>query len=85
MRKIIIILLLCTFSIALNAMKRAIIKDSTYITYYRLINDAERWFFLKKNVDSSLHYYDKAFKQYDFLFIRDIMNVAQISFFAKKK
>lgn len=48
------------------------------------MNKAEEEFFLENNADSSLYYYNMAFNQYDFVFLRDLVNAAQIAFFSQK-
>lgn len=70
------------FSTHLNA--NSISSDTTYLRYHSLINRAESLFFLDNNVDSALYYYDMAFDEYDFIFIKDLLNAAQISIFHKK-
>lgn len=59
-------------------------QEKDYSTYHQLINKAERKYFVDKNVDSSLVYYDKAFHDYDFIFVKDLLNAAQIACFEKK-
>ena len=61
-----------------------IICDTTYLEYHELINQAERYYFLNSNVDSSLAYYDKAFEQYSFIFLKDLVNAAQICVYERK-
>lgn len=56
-------------------------QEKNYINYHILINKAEKNYFLDKNVDSTLIYYDKAFEEYDFIFIKDLLNAAQIACF----
>ena len=55
--------------------------DTTYLVYHELINQAERCFFLQNNIDSSLAYYDRAFSQFDFIFLKDLVNATQILVF----
>lgn len=55
--------------------------DTTYLTYHALINQAERCYFIENDVDSSLAYYDEAFRKYNFVFLKDLINAAQISVF----
>ena len=33
---------------------------------------------------SSLFYYDKAFKEYDFIFVKDLINASQIAVYSNK-
>jgi len=48
------------------------------------MNKAESKFFINKDVDSSLNFYDKAFENYDFIFVKDLLNAAQIACFKNK-
>lgn len=59
-------------------------KNTTYIVYHNLVNQAEEHFFLNNNVDSSLHFYNKAFDNYDYIFLRDLMNATQIAYFSNR-
>lgn len=56
-----------------------------YTIYHRLVNNAERCFFLKGNTDSALRYYDSAFKEFDFVFVKDCYMAAQIAYSQKDK
>lgn len=58
--------------------------DTTYLAYHDLVNQAERWYFIENEVDSSLAYYDKAFRKYNFIFLKDLINAAQISAFEER-
>ncbi len=51
--------------------------------YHDIINDAERQFFVNNNVDSSILLYEKAFDEFDFVFVKDVVNVIQIAYFNK--
>lgn len=55
-----------------------------YIDYHKDINKAEELFFMENKTDSALYYYDKVFAKYDFIFVKDLANAAQIAFFTKK-
>lgn len=59
-------------------------QEGDYSNYHKLINEAENQFFISRNVDSSLAYYDMAFDRYDFIFVKDLMNAAQIAVYSKK-
>jgi hypothetical protein len=59
-------------------------EDIDYSSYHKDINKAEKIFFIYQDFDSSLFYYDKAFLQFDFIFVKDLVNAAQIAFYAKK-
>ena len=59
-------------------------KQVDYSGYHLDINKAETFYFGQKNIDSSLFYYDKVFKNFDFIFVKDIVNAAQISVFSNK-
>lgn len=58
--------------------------QENYNDYHRKINKAEQLYFLQNKVDSSLYYYDKAFEEFSFNFLRDIINAAQIAKFNNK-
>jgi hypothetical protein len=55
--------------------------DTSYLVYHELINQAEKSYYLRNNVDSSFYYYDKAFSNFSFIFLKDLLNAAQISAF----
>lgn len=59
-------------------------KSTDYIAYHKLINKAETQYFLEKNVEGALKLYDSVFSNYDFIFLKDILNAAQISYFEKR-
>ncbi len=52
----------------------------SYDAYHQLILAAEEFYFLQNNVDSSLFYYDRCFKSFDFIFARDAVNAFQIAY-----
>lgn len=56
-----------------------------YRHYHTLVNNAERCFFLERNTDSALCYYDSAFKAFDFVFVKDCYMAAQIAYSQKDK
>jgi len=55
-----------------------------YSNYHIQINKAEKYYFLQNNVDSCLYVYDKTFKEYNFIFLKDIVNASQIAFYSKR-
>lgn len=55
-----------------------------YINYHKKINRAETLFFMQGKVDSSLTLYDEVFEKYDFIFVKDLVNAAQIAHFKDK-
>ncbi|HMT34801.1 MAG TPA: hypothetical protein PKC41_03025 [Chitinophagaceae bacterium] len=57
--------------------------NDNYNLYFDLINKAEKSYFLDKNVDSAYYYFNKAFKTYDFVFVKDCMEAAQIAIIHK--
>lgn len=59
-------------------------QKTNYIEYHLLINKAEELFFVEQKVDSSLFYYENAFKKFDFVFVKDLINAAQISIYSNK-
>ncbi len=62
----------------------AIAQEKDYIQYHKDINKAEELFFLQSQTDSALYYYDKVFGAYDYIFVKDLVNAAQISIFSDK-
>jgi|AntDeeMinimDraft_5_1070356.scaffolds.fasta_scaffold01093_8 hypothetical protein len=58
--------------------------DENYVNYHKKINRAETLFFMKDEVDSALTLYDEVFKKYDFIFVKDFVNAAQIAHFSHK-
>ena len=55
---------------------------TNYFEYHDQINKAEFFFFKENNLDSCFYYYDKSFREFDFVFIRDVVNVAQMAMFS---
>jgi len=55
-----------------------------YCIYHGYINTAEKLFFIDNNVDSSLYYYEKAFNSFEFIFVKDLVNAAQIAYYSNK-
>ena len=53
-----------------------------YIEYHKSINKAEEFFFMEEKADSALFYYDRVFAGYDFIFVKDLVNAAQIAAFS---
>ena len=51
-----------------------------YTLYHRLVNNAERLFFLNRDVESALRCYDSAFAAFDFVFVKDCYMAAQIAY-----
>ncbi|HET8810391.1 MAG TPA: hypothetical protein VFM65_09030 [Flavobacteriaceae bacterium] len=58
--------------------------SQNYIPYHKKINRAETLFFMEGKTDSSLVVYDKVFANYDFIFVKDLVNAAQIAHFSGK-
>lgn len=78
MNKIILIII-----IAINGILFA--KTKNYRVYHIYINEAERYFFINNQVDSSLFFYDKAFNEFEeFVFVKDVVNAIQIAYFKGK-
>lgn len=65
--------------LSLNASSRNLIDTSDYWQYHKLIYQAEIAFFDKGDADSCLYYYDKAFDSFDFNYVHDLVNAAQIA------
>jgi hypothetical protein len=55
-----------------------------YRVYHTQMNKAETLFFCEQKTDSALYYYDKTFSEFDFIFVKDIVNAIQIAKFSKK-
>lgn len=54
-------------------------EDEDYRDYHKRINEAEFLFFSEEQADSALHHYDRVFEDFDFIFVKDIVNAAQIA------
>jgi len=59
-------------------------QKTDYTEYHKGINKAEELFFMQNKGDSSLLYYDKVFSEYNFIFVKDLVNAAQISIFLNR-
>lgn len=64
------------------AAQQATVKD--YTIYHKKINQAERLFFMKNKADSALAIYDDVFNSYNFIFVKDLVNAAQIAHYSNK-
>lgn len=53
--------------------------NNNYFDYHTQINKAETFLLKENNLDSCFYYYDKAFKEFDFIFVKDLVNAAQIA------
>lgn len=78
MKRIILLVLLLLFNNCGFSQK------PNYVEYHKYINTAEKCFFLDNNADSCLFYYNQAFKSFDFIFVKDLVNAAQVAFFCNK-
>jgi len=56
-----------------------------YRIYHKMINNAERCFFLENKTDSAYQYYDAAFAKFDFVFAKDCYMAAQIAYYNKNE
>lgn len=63
---------------------RIFCQNMNYFAYHDYINKAESFYFNDNNVDSSLFFYDKAFAEFDYVFVKDPLIAAQIAFYNKK-
>jgi hypothetical protein len=59
-------------------------QDINYYDYHDYINKAEQHYFIDNNVDSSLYYYQKAFAEFDYVFVKDPLIAAQVAFYNNK-
>ncbi len=58
--------------------------ETDYFKYHDQINKAEYLFFKEAKVDSCLYVYDKVFFEFNFIFVKDIINAIQISVYSGK-
>lgn len=58
--------------------------QNNYFIYHNKINDAEILYFMENEVDSSLAIYDEVFNTYEFVFLKDLLNAAQIAVYNKR-
>ncbi|WP_168732762.1 hypothetical protein [Flavobacterium sp. WV_118_3] len=58
--------------------------QGNYFEYHKLINKAEEQYFIKSDIDSTFYFYNKVFTSYNFVFVKDLVNAAQIAYFCKK-
>ena len=61
-----------------------LVNAQDYTIYHKTINIAEEEFFIKNDSERALQLYDSIFNQYDFVFVKDVINAAQIAKFSKK-
>lgn len=59
-------------------------QSNDYTIYHDYINKAETFYFLNNNVDSCFYYYDKAFEEFDFVFVKDVANSVQLACYHKR-
>ena len=59
-------------------------QGKNYVDYHKKINRAEELFFMKEKADSALYLYDQVLKDYDFVFVKDYINAAQIALYSKR-
>lgn len=57
--------------------------EKDYRIYHTYINKAEKFYFVDNNTDSTFYYYDKAFSEYDFIFLKDLVNASQLAYYSK--
>ena len=58
--------------------------QNNYYIYNNKINNAEILYFMENKVDSSLAIYNEVFDTYEFIFLKDLLNAAQIAVFNNK-
>lgn len=75
------IILLFLFSLQLFSQEI----NTNYFDYHNQINKAETFLFKENNLDSCFYYYDKTFKEFDFIFVKDLVNAAQIAKLNKRE
>ncbi|MFY7810631.1 MAG: hypothetical protein ACOVQ2_02760 [Flavobacterium sp.] len=60
--------------------------QKSYVDYHKQINKAEELFFKDNKKDSAFYYYDKTFGEFkEFVFLKDILNVLQLSIVEKRE
>jgi hypothetical protein len=59
-------------------------QTNDYTKYHTLINKAEELYFMEHKTDSTLFYYNQVFKEYNFIYVKDLVNAAQIALFEKR-
>lgn len=75
------LLLLVSLNFSYGQSAQKDINASNYLDYYKAINHAETLFFMKGKADKALALYDTVFKNYDFIFLTNLMEAAQIAKF----
>ena len=58
-------------------------EEMDYGIYHSYINKAEKFYFIDNNTDSTFYYYNKAFSEYDFIFLKDLVNASQLAYYSK--
>ena len=76
--------LLLVFSIIVSSFGFSQEKNEDYSVYHKNINKAEVLFFNQKQVDKALLGYQKVFSDFDFIFLKDLINASQIAKFSNK-
>lgn len=76
MRYIIIVFCLLNYFISFS--------QENYSEYHVKINDAEKLFFQDGKVEKCLLKYEEVFNEFDFIFIKDLLNAAQIAHYSNK-
>ncbi len=79
-----VISLLLLFAITPLHAQHKKLDTTNYFDYYKTVNRAEKLFFMKGKTDRALKLYDKAFKAYDFVFVTDLIEAAQIAHFKQR-
>ena len=75
MKKYLSFFTFCVFSIISYS------QNLDYSVYHNDINTAEQLYFMENKVDSALYHYNNAFDEFDFIFVKDLLNAAQIAKF----
>lgn len=78
MKKCITIVILITLYLDISC------QNTNYYAYHDYINKAESFYFIDNNVDSSLFYYDKAFAEFRYVFVKDPLIASQIALYNNK-
>jgi hypothetical protein len=83
-RKWIIVTLCVLCSLPIKSQNQQNVVEN-YWNYHNLIGKAEIAFYLNNDIDSCLYYYNQAFNTFDFNYVHDLVNAAQIACFSEKE
>lgn len=79
-----ILLYICFLFFNINLLAQSKLIKKNYLDYHLLINKAEKEIFINNNIKSGLNLYNKAFSEYEFVYVDDVANAIQIAYFNKQ-